>query len=214
MTVMQLQGLVTHKNKNIYIPLLTMVFLILYSGSGALSIKSAGMLPLSSWESAIPFLPWTIWIYIVFYPLYLIWALYNYQDEVQMNKTLYGFIILTVISCLIFVLFPITYPRSFFPLPLDNDITTLLFRGMRKLDNPSNCLPSLHVGLCYLFAYGLLTESRKKFIIAIASSTLIAISTLTTKQHYFLDILAGFLLSTLIYVFFRAKTHIKIKPTD
>ena len=148
-----LKKIVTHKNKNLIIPLLTGFFMTFYTLSGAISYQSGTFLPMIEMEKNIPFLLWTIWIYIILYPIYLIWSLWGYQDELEMNKTLYGFLLLTVISCALFIIFPISYPREFFPLPLDNNLTTVIFRGMRELDKPSNCLPSLHVGLCYLFCF-------------------------------------------------------------
>ena len=159
-------------------------------------------------EKNIPFLLWTIWIYIILYPIYLVWSLWGYKDELEMNKTLYGFLLLTIISCALFIIFPISYPREFYPLPLDNNLTTLIFRGMRELDKPSNCLPSLHVGLCYLFCFGFWNENKLKFYIGFMISTLVGLSTLTTKQHYSYDIVAGFILALGIYYFFQKFTTI------
>lgn len=185
------------------------LFMALYSGAGAISYQSGVFLPMPEFERSIPFLNWTIWIYIVLYPIYIIWALANYKNEGEMNKTVYGFILLTVISCLLFILFPVNYPRELYPLAPGTDITTQIFMAMRVLDKPSNCLPSLHVGICYLFAYAFLKESRGKFIISFLISSLIAYSTLTTKQHYIYDIALGFLLSSAIYFFLRFKCQIK-----
>jgi membrane-associated phospholipid phosphatase len=203
-----LKKIVTHKNKNLIIPLLTGFFMTFYTLSGAISYQSGTFLPMIEMEKNIPFLLWTIWIYIILYPIYLIWSLWGYQDELEMNKTLYGFLLLTVISCALFIIFPISYPREFFPLPLDNNLTTVIFRGMRELDKPSNCLPSLHVGLCYLFCFGFWKENKIKFGIGFFISTLVAISTLTTKQHYSYDIVAGFILALGIYFLFQKFTTI------
>ncbi len=180
----------------------------MYSICGAISFKSGGFLEMSEFERSIPFLTWSIWIYIGLYPLYLTWALLSYKNETEMNKTLYAFAVLGITSCSIFLIFPVSYPRDLFPLVDDGAITTILFQITRMIDKPSNCLPSLHVGLCFLFAYGFWKEDKTKFWISIFCSTLIAISTLTTKQHYILDILTSFILSTSIYIFFQRKVVI------
>ena len=206
-----LNRVVTHRNKNVVIPMLTGIFLALYSLTGSLSYQRGVVLVMPELEQAIPFWTWTIWIYIVLYPAFLIWSLYTYKDTANMNKTTYGFLLLTFISCTFFMLFPTIYPREFFPLPHNDDLTTLIFRAMRAADKPSNCLPSLHVGLCYTFSYGFYQESKSKFWIAIFISTLIAISTLTTKQHYIYDIVLGFLLASGIYWFFQKFTDISDK---
>lgn len=204
-----LKKLLTHENKRVYVPVLTVIFSLFYTVCGAISNQFAVILPMFEFEKTIPLLPWTIWIYIVIYPIYLFSAIYTFKSEAQMNRNLYGFVLLGLISCVTFIVFPVTYPRSFYPLPPDNDVTTILFRAIRNLDKPSNCLPSLHVGLCYLFAFGFYNENRIKFQISMFLSTLIAISTLTTKQHYIYDIVAGFILSFFIFIFFTNKVRIK-----
>lgn len=205
-----LKKIITHSNKTLIIMILTGIFLALYTVSGAISYQNGGFLSMSSFEESIPFLPWTIWIYIVLYPIYLIWALYSYKDIQEMNKTMYGFLILTVVSCVCFIILPISYPRDMYPLGFHNDTTTIIFKAMRAADKPSNCLPSLHVGICYLFAYGFFKENKTKFIISLVISTLVAISTLTTKQHYIYDIVAGFILSSAIAIFLKNNTRINI----
>lgn len=204
-----LKKIVNHKNKHVVIPLMTGLFLAFYTACGALSYQSSVRLFIPEFEMQIPFIIDSIWIYIVLYPLYLIWALFGYKDIPQMNKTLFGFILLTILSCAIFLIFPVSYPRELFLLPLDNDISTILFRAMRSADKSNNCLPSLHVGLCFIFAYGYLKENKIKFYISFAISVIVSISTLTTKQHYIYDILTGFMISTLIYCFFSKYTEVK-----
>lgn len=199
----------THQNKYVYIPVLTGIFLVFYTVCGAISYQNASLLPMLALEESIPLMPWTIWIYIVLYPIYLFSAIFSFKTEAQMNRNLYSFVLLMLLSCACFLIFPVTYPRDYYPLPLDNELTTMIFRGVRKLDKPSNCLPSLHVGLCYLFALGFYHENKRKFKVSLFLSTIIAISTLTTKQHYIYDIIAGFLLSFIIFLFFSLKVKIK-----
>lgn len=203
-----LKGVLTPKNRIVCTISFAVLVLFLYFISGVISNKSAVFLPMTKFESNIPFLVWTIWIYFILYPIYMAWAVLSVKSISQMNKTLYSLIILTVLSCIVFILFPITYPRDYFPLPPENSISILIFKILRSVDKPSNCLPSLHVGLCYLFAYGFYNENKKKFIIAFILSTIIALSTLTTKQHYIYDIICGFLISTSLFIFFNKFTTI------
>lgn len=211
MDKISLKIIVTHGNKKFIYLIMAIIFSAFYGLSGAISYQSGVVLEMSSWEFNIPFLIWSIWIYIVLYPAYLIWALFSYKDIKYMNYTFYCFILLTVISCICFVLYPVIYPREFFPLSFSNDISTTIFRLMRKADKPSNCLPSLHVGICYLFSYGFKYESKSKYITSLFISTLIALSTLTTKQHYIYDIVLGFILATIIHCLFLRYTRINIE---
>ena len=191
----KLRQVINHKNKSLLYLGMTVIFLTMYLLSGAISYKTGIVLPIHPLERGIPFLTWSIWIYIVLYPIYIVWSLYSYKDTHYMNKTFYYFILLTFISCALFILIPVTYPRELFPLPAQSDLSTLLFKQMRAVDKPSNCFPSLHVGLCYLFSFGFRYENKRNFWIALFISTLVALSTLTTKQHYSYDLIAGFLLA-------------------
>jgi membrane-associated phospholipid phosphatase len=203
-----LKAVLTHKNKTVCIISTVILVSLSYFLSGLISDRYAVFLPIGKFERDIPFLVWTIWIYIVLSPIYMAWAVLGVKSIAQMNKSLYSLIILTVLSCIVFILIPIAYPRDYFPLPPEKSFSILVFKIMRALDKPSNCLPSLHIGLCYLFAYGFYNENRKKFIISFGISTLIAISTLTTKQHYLYDIIFGFLIATSLFVFFNKFTVI------
>jgi membrane-associated phospholipid phosphatase len=206
-----LKNYISHRNKSLFFPILAGIFMAFYTVSGAISYQSGGFLPMSQFEQDIPFLPWTIWIYIVLYPIYLIWCLYGYKDISGINKTAYSFLVLTLISCGCFILFPVVYPRNMYPLGFHNDLTTIIFKAMRAADKPSNCLPSLHVGLCFLFAYGFYHENKVKFGVAFFISIVVAISTLTTKQHYIYDIVLGFIFSTGIYLLFNRLTSVSTK---
>jgi membrane-associated phospholipid phosphatase len=197
----KLKKIVSHSNKNRVYLFLLFIFLIIYDFIGRISNEYGMELPLLEFEKDIPFLIWTIWIYAAIYGSYIIWCLYSYRDELEMQKVVYGFIFTVLISSIFFYFFPIIYPREGFPLPMNNDITTLIFQAVRSVDKPCNCFPSTHVGFSFLLAYGFIRQSKKRFYFAIFISLLISISTLTTKQHYIYDIVFGFLLSSLIYFF-------------
>ena len=68
-----------------------------------------------------------------------------------------------------------------------------LVDGFYKFDNPPlNCFPSLHVTGAFLsyFVVKKFKPSLENFLFVLA--ILISISTLTFKQHYILDVFAGF----------------------
>lgn len=203
-----LKPIIKDGNKSIVVISITGLFLLLYFISSAFYIGSPGYFLLSSIDSSIPYLPWTSFIYIMMYPL-LFWVFYELKDNTRQNKLFYAFIFLTVISNLIFIIYPVSYPREFFPTPYDNTPGVNLLRTIRFLDKPVNCFPSLHVSSLFLFTYSLWDQSKKKFAICLVFSTLISISTMTTKQHYFMDAVAGFVLATTLYIFFWKVVEIK-----
>jgi membrane-associated phospholipid phosphatase len=69
-------------------------------------------------------------------------------------------------------------------------------------DVEHNCLPSLHVAQVYLAALSCNLVHRGVGKAALAWATLVALSTLFTKQHYVLDVVAGFALGLAAYLAF------------
>jgi membrane-associated phospholipid phosphatase len=66
-------------------------------------------------------------------------------------------------------------------------------------DVANNCFPSLHVAQCFLAAFACSRVHRGVGLAAAAWATLVALSTLFTKQHYVLDVVAGVLLACVGY---------------
>lgn len=160
-------------------------------------------LPMFAVDRAIPFVPWTVLIYVSEYFFFTVVYLVV-RDMENLNKYLYSFFFTQGLSCLIFFLWPTIFPRDLFPLPADTGpIVNFVFRTLRAGDAATNCFPSLHVSTVYLSAYIFRDEQREKFPFFFAWATLIALSTLPTKQHYFVDIVAGFALSVFAYMAFH-----------
>jgi membrane-associated phospholipid phosphatase len=161
------------------------------------------LLPLSWADRAVPFLPNTVWIYISEW-FFFIFVYSMARDLTNLNKYFYSFLALQVVSIAIFWVWPTTYPRGEYPLPDDlNALTWYAFNQLRTVDTPGNCCPSLHVSSVYLSSFIYLDEQRGKFPFFFIWATLIALSTLTTKQHYVMDLVTGLLLAILCYWFFH-----------
>jgi membrane-associated phospholipid phosphatase len=65
-----------------------------------------------------------------------------------------------------------------------------------------NCLPSLHVAQCFLAALTCGRVHRGVGAVAMVWASLVAISTLFTKQHYILDVVTGVMLAYAAYAIF------------
>lgn len=202
-----LKKIVTHQNKSVNVSFFTFAMISLYLLSGIFYIGQPRFLPLSDFEMNIPFIIDSIWIYVMMYP-FLAWSIFSYKCEENFNQVLYSFVLVSIITIVIFQLFPVGYPREFYPLPHANSPSVNLFYKIRWIDSPMNCFPSLHVSLCFLFSFGHWSESKKLFWFSIMVTILISISTLTTKQHYIVDVVAGFLLSISIFVLIKRTTKI------
>ena len=154
--------------------------------------------PLTNFELGIPFEPVSIWAYVLLYPFNVV-TFFLYQEDKTLNHIGWGFILLQVFAFFVFMFYPVAYPIHFYPLPSGDSLSLKLFEFIRFMDRPVNCFPSLHVANSYMVAFGFVLENRKMFVPWFLIATVIALSTLTTKQHYFLDILFGFFLALSIF---------------
>ncbi len=162
-------------------------------------------LPLYAIDSAIPFIPWTVLIYVSEYFFFTTVYIVS-KDSKNLNKYLYSFLATQALSCLIFYFWPTIFPRELYPIPENiHPIIGAVWMWLRSNDAPTNCFPSLHVSTVYLSAFIFRDEQKEKFPFFITWGTLIALSTLPTKQHYFIDIVAGFALAILAYWIFHRK---------
>ncbi len=163
-------------------------------------------LPMSWVDQNTPFIPMSVLIYVSEY-FYFAFVYILLRDYDNINKYLYSFFLLQVVSCSVFAAFPTIYPRENFPIPSETpQWLTHLWAWLRTQDAATNCFPSLHVSSVYLSAFVFLAEGRRKtFWIFFVWSTAIAISTLTTKQHYLADIISGITLAVVFYYWFHAK---------
>jgi membrane-associated phospholipid phosphatase len=187
--------------------------LFLYGISKPHSLYEIHRFELTTIDQNIPFLPWTIWIYVsglIYMPI----AYHFNRSVVSINKHAYTFSSLVILSSTIFWFYPTVYPRELFPVPdSTNEPTYLLLTWIRQIDSPTNCTPSLHVSIAYLLALGFREISKKYFPWIFLWASLIALSTLTVKQHYVVDVLAGIAVAILLHFLFRIrKVHLSKPP--
>jgi membrane-associated phospholipid phosphatase len=200
----------------------------LYLFSNHIHLVTPHQLPMWRIDEAVPFVPWTVWIYVSEYALFA--AVYiSCKDIVSLNKYLYAFVALQLVSALIFLSWPTIYPRDQFPLdPSSMDaLTFYLFDSLRRADSPASCCPSLHVSSVFLSVFVLLDGHHRRtgfqpvggrrtgfqpvggrrtgfqFAFFFLWGVAIAVSTITTKQHFVVDVLAGFAMAVLFHVVFR-----------
>lgn len=179
---------------------------LIYVLSNHHQLFEAQQLPMWWIDRVTPFVPQTIYVYISEYLLFAVVYLIC-RDMENVNKYLYSFLALQIFSVTIFVLWPTTYPRDLFPLDPNamDHLTYYVFSALRASDTPANCCPSLHVSSVYLSSFIFLDEQKKKFPWFFTWATLIGLSTLTTKQHYLIDVIVGLFLAIVFYWIFHKK---------
>lgn len=147
------------------------------------------LLPMTTLDLAIPFLPWTFLIYLSDYLLisYVIVALKDSHSFFSFSRMAF----LTLSLCgIFFIFFPTTYPRPPYPAneawPVD-----MLLKLMASADTPNNCFPSMHVACTAMATWAMRNQGRRTYTLLWLWGCAIFISTLTTKQHYVIDIVGG-----------------------
>ena len=65
----------------------------------------------------------------------------------------------------------------------------------QHIDPPGNVFPSLHVAHTTMLSLLLIKDRPILGRVALVMATMLAISTLTTKQHFIADVLSGYLLA-------------------
>lgn len=150
----------------------------------------ASQFPLLPWEDRIPFMGWTIYIYVSFF-LFIPVAMYLIPKK-NFGRVFLSLCVLCWVHFIFFIFFPVTYPRTY------SDGGHLFFAFIKLLDQPNNCFPSLHVAISVFLTIAVWrTRNRQAGALMSFWTLLIILSTLTVKQHYALDIIGGIVTSVL-----------------
>jgi membrane-associated phospholipid phosphatase len=166
-----------------------LVFCALYLGSASVRLRSPLLLDPGALEAAIPFVSWSIWIYLSQFVL-LAAAIVHARGNADRSRVFYAMLLATAIAAILFVTFPTQIERHVYQ--ADN-LTGLAWSVLYALDTPFNCFPSLHVALAALA--GTVLWRRGWRVVALVWPSLIVASTLTTRQHIGWDVAGGLLLA-------------------
>lgn len=189
------------KTKWFYFAVGAVATLVLYQVTNRFHLKPPILLEFGHIDRLMPFWSWTVWVYFTEYVIFFA-AYFGLQKNENVVRYFYSYMAILVISVAIFVLFPVTFPREDYP-TLGTSVSDSALTFLRTyMDSPANCLPSLHVSSCFISAFCFLPESRIRAGIFFLWSILVAISTMTTKQHYWIDVWTAFLLTAVVYWFF------------
>lgn len=154
-----------------------------------------------AFEKAIPFMPWMVTIYLGCYAFWII----NYALSIKFSKKdAYQFLIAEIMAktvCFIFyILLPTKMDRPAIEgnMPLES-----ILAFVYKVDSADNLFPSIHCLISWLCFIGVRRNPRIPLwyrILSCLIAILICISTLTVKQHVFVDTVAGIFLAEICYI--------------
>jgi membrane-associated phospholipid phosphatase len=170
--------------------------------------NTPGAPTLALWEidRRVPYIELSVIGYISIY-LLMLWACLRITDMKFATQYLCFWMLLQFTAMFVYLLFPVSYPREIFTQTQRSDSAiTEFIQFWHRLDGPANCLPSLHVSTSIMafLAFTRRARSGEAFsvlstVFASSLSIVTIISTLTFKQHYFVDLLGGALQAGIVY---------------
>jgi membrane-associated phospholipid phosphatase len=132
-----------------------------------------------------------MYLFLIALPIFVV------RQPEHIRRTVLAYLTIWVIAYVCFLVYPTIGPR-----PTKVIGTGFGVWGLRLLyaaDPSYNCFPSLHVAHSFVSAFTCYRVHRKVGLGAMFAALFVALSTLFTKQHYVLDVIAGILLAGLAY---------------
>lgn len=148
-------------------------------------------------DSYIPVLPIFIVPYLLFYPFVFGGLLYLFiHNRESYLQTILSYSLGLAVAYLTYVAFPTTVPR----LPVNGpDVFSAMLRFIYSIDQPYNCLPSIHVLGTILVMAGIWQAERNRYWWVQLMGISIILSTMFTRQHGILDVLGGLVVGFVVF---------------
>lgn len=165
-------------------------------------------------DRAMPLIASWALVYGVLYLFLILLPVFVVRQDQLIRRTVYAYLLVWITSYIVFfVVYPTVAPRP--PRVIGEGFAVWGLRALYSSDPPYNCFPSLHVAHSFVSALAVGRVHRRLGIIATICATLVAVSTVFTKQHYVLDVIAGGLLALVAYsIFLRGYTSGQLTEFD
>lgn len=184
--------------------LCTIVFMAVYNLSSRYA-SSLNNVPSFTFdfERIIPFVPLSIIPYMssgVFFCL----VFFLCQNKKQLKILTWRMLFVTVTAGFFFITVPLRF--SLVKPEVSDSILKLPFSFLKSFDSPFNQSPSLHIAFAFIF-WSVFKDLPKWRFFLMLWLILVGISTLTTYQHHFIDVLTGGILAHASFIIIPYRKH-------
>ncbi len=199
---------ITENGKLRKLPAYSFIFILLALGWNQLAYNGTRLITSSmlhhnvetAVDAAVPFLPWTVTIYLACYVFWLANYFLPWKISDEHASRYYTADFLAKLVCIIvFIAFPSTNVR---PEVTGTGFFDGVMRWLYSIDVADNLFPSIHCivsWLCYIGVRGRREIPLSYRIFSCVFAVLVFISTLTTKQHAFVDVVGGVALAEICW---------------
>lgn len=194
------------------LPIALFASIILGAGLGYLAINRfsnwrdwQAFDPNTSFDTAIPVIPWMILPYYTLYFYYPMAAMLGMKNDQTKRECILFHQILLILTWLIWMIFIFLPAKVDLRGSIDYDelgIWSGLFESLHSVDTPWNAWPSLHIVQSLLsvlivqrWYFGQSNKHNISLVILWFCWSLLAISVMTTKQHFVWDTVTAIIIS-------------------
>ena len=117
----------------------------------------------------------------------------GFRRREMFNRALKAVALVMFLGALCHLLIRAEYPRPILSPPYP-DLSYRFMAWVQRVDRPGNVFPSLHVAHTTMLSLLLLRDRPRLGRLALFMATMLALSTLTTKQHFIADVISGYAL--------------------
>lgn len=173
-------------------------------------VPHAPALPL---DRLLPLAPAWAFVYGALYLFLIVLPVFVVRQEEHLRRTVATYLCVWLAAYACFLVYPTVAPRP--DRVAGSGFAAWGLGFLYGADPPYNCFPSLHVAHSFVSALACRRVHRGVGAVALVCAVLVAMSTLLTKQHYVVDVLAGIgLAGAADHVFGRALLRVPIPATE
>jgi membrane-associated phospholipid phosphatase len=183
------------------IPMVVLVLLVpFYIFIAELAPERTLHVPELTLDRVVPLQPTWALVYGSLYLFLILLPVFVVRQKEQIRRTVLAYLMVWIVAYVCFLLYPTMAPRP--GKVIGEGFVVWGLRFLYSSDPPYNCFPSLHVAHSFVSALTCYRVHRGVGIAAVLCASLVGVSTLYTKQHYILDVIAGVFLACVAHVVF------------